>query len=998
MARLPTALDLSGPENLRSGRAIAQVDTSGIGRGLASLGASLEQIGAERRQQENTVDIARAEAEKTKGLLEVQNQFKYDPDYSTYGKRAPAKTGEVVKTAANLIRDPQMRERWSIGAGTDALRVNDGINDHGVTVQREAETVAFDNALEENRRLYVDPNTPPDVRAKAKQDIEGAIQAGQQTGLLDPSSAEARRKSYIEDAEFSRGKLAVDQNPSIISKPKGPVAGIVASAATRHGVSPAIALGIAQIESGMNPNAKAGTSSAGGLFQFVDGTAQQYHLRNKFDAEANADAGARLTKDNIDGLRRDLGREPTPGEVYIAHFGGYGVAEKLGKAADNTPVDQIFSPQAIAANRSILAGKTAGEVRAWADRTMDKGIHDAGAGDNPDWYKAISPEQRAVIDNEVDTRNNQIAAETRANIDVATTNAPAAMLNTGQYTGDIPSQEQFFQAYGPQEGASRYNSFVSSMQTNEQAYSMRTMSAGDIQQMVSAAKPTSSGDDAALQTVRYNTLANAQEATIKAREADPATYVSNAFPAVNARWANAQAAGNYQSAVAASIAAQQAIGVKNIQPVPKPIADNAVSVFKDENQPQQNRIGAVASIIMATSDPKQQALLFNQMVQAGLPDITQGAFEALSRGDSGSAQRLFQAAMVDPSKLAGKIPGDIKTSDIDQAVQEQIMDQGQLGDIYYGLSNGTADNYTRAQRDSKLINNAVNIRLRNGETMDQAIAGVSKDLYGDVQVVNDTNMQILVPKSADANAVADGLSAALPDVRRAVESVLSVPVDAKTSDGTKAILTAAVRQKADDLMATGFFRNSGAGYVFIDPKTGLAVADQSGAPIIFQPNMAVAAPAPPTPSSGTPLSFAPQSKSPLASQGTDTLGTQGEPQANARSAIDKAPGSDLPLTDQDFVEFQKRMSDASEPERAKVREAAAEAEKTAKTAYEQRVAEHRRIRDELRKPDTLTNAEASAKRAQAEVEAAAVDRAKKDYEDRVALHKHIRAVMRVTDR
>jgi hypothetical protein len=90
---------------------------------------------------------------------------------------------------------------------------------------------------------------------------------------------------------------------------------------------------------------------------------QQYHLRNKFDAEANADAGARLTADNIAGLRRDLGREPTPGEVYIAHFGGYGVAEKLGKAADNTPTSEIFSPGAIAANRSILAGKTAGEVK-----------------------------------------------------------------------------------------------------------------------------------------------------------------------------------------------------------------------------------------------------------------------------------------------------------------------------------------------------------------------------------------------------------------------------------------------------------------------------------------------------------------------------------------------------------------------------------------------------------------------------------------------------------
>jgi hypothetical protein len=834
MAKLPSALDLSGPENLRSGRQIATIDTSGIGRGLESAGASLQNIGAERRQQENVVDIARAEAEKEKGFLGIKNEFAHDPDYATYNKRAPAQTGEVVKTAANLIRDPQMRERWSLSAGTDALRVNDAINDHGVTMQRQAETNAFDDALETNRRLYVDPNTPPDVRAKAKADIAGAIDQGQKSGLLDPSQAEARRKQYIEDAEFSRGKLAVDQDPSIISKPKGPVAGIVAAAAARHGVPPAIALGIAQIESGMNPNAKAGTSSAGGLFQFVDGTAAQYHLRNKFDAEANADAGARLTADNIAGLRRDLGRDPSPGEVYLAHFSGYGVAEKLAKAPADTPVSAIFSPQAIAANRSILAGKTAGEVKDWADAKMATAMHQAGAGDNPDWYKALSPEQRYAIDNEVDTRNNQIAAETRGNIEVATTNAPAAILSTGQYTGTIPTQQQFFDAYGPQEGATRYDAFVASMQTNKQAFDMRTMSAADIQQMVNAAKPTSSGDDAALQAARYKTLQDAQEATIKAREADPATYIRQAFPDVNDKWNNAQNVGNYQEAMAASIKAQQQIGIVNVKPIPKPVVDTAVKAFKDETQPQANRIGAVASIVMATNDPAQRQAAFNQMVEQGLPDITQGAFEALSRGDSGAAERLFQAAMVDPTKLAGKIPGEVSSAMIDQAVQNQIMDQGQIGDIYYGLSSGTAENYTRAQRDSKLINNAVNLRLRNGETMDQAIAGVSKDLYGDVQVVNQGHMQILVPTNQDRGAVITELSAKLPEVEAALKQALAVPASANASDGSKAIIQAAAANHIPNIIANGFFRNSGDGYVFIDPYTDKAVSDDSGSPIIFR--------------------------------------------------------------------------------------------------------------------------------------------------------------------
>jgi len=114
MATLPTKDNLSGPVSLRSGRAIASVDTTAIGRGIASAGDSLASLGAELTQRQNTLDIARAEAYKTEGLLNVQNQFDQDGDYSTFQQRAPVKTGEVVKTAADLIRDPSMRQRWTL--------------------------------------------------------------------------------------------------------------------------------------------------------------------------------------------------------------------------------------------------------------------------------------------------------------------------------------------------------------------------------------------------------------------------------------------------------------------------------------------------------------------------------------------------------------------------------------------------------------------------------------------------------------------------------------------------------------------------------------------------------------------------------------------------------------------------------------------------------------------------------------------------------------------
>lgn len=75
---------------------------------------------------------------------------------------------------------------------------------------------------------------------------------------------------------------------------------IIRGAAERHGVDPDVMLRLAQRESSLNPAAKNPKSSAGGLFQFIDGTWNQYGRGDKFDPAANADAAARMMRDNLD--------------------------------------------------------------------------------------------------------------------------------------------------------------------------------------------------------------------------------------------------------------------------------------------------------------------------------------------------------------------------------------------------------------------------------------------------------------------------------------------------------------------------------------------------------------------------------------------------------------------------------------------------------------------------------------------------------------------------
>lgn len=115
---------------------------------------------------------------------------------------------------------------------------------------------------------------------------------------------------------------------------------------------------MAQIESRMNPRAQNPNSSAGGLFQFIDSTAKDYGLTNKFDPVASTDAAARLAADNRSILAKALGREPTAGELYLAHQQGAGGASKLLSNPD-APAASIVGAKAASLNGG--AGLTAGE-------------------------------------------------------------------------------------------------------------------------------------------------------------------------------------------------------------------------------------------------------------------------------------------------------------------------------------------------------------------------------------------------------------------------------------------------------------------------------------------------------------------------------------------------------------------------------------------------------------------------------------------------------------
>jgi hypothetical protein len=135
-------------------------------------------------------------------------------------------------------------------------------------------------------------------------------------------------------------------------------------------------------ESGGKDAARNPNSSAAGRYQFTDPTfLQTYKARfgqDRPDAEilGRKNDGAlqdTLMRDLTDRNARELraaGQADSDGNLYLAHFLGRQGAVRALRADPSTPIVNLVGADAVKANRSVLEGKTAGDVIAWAHGKM----------------------------------------------------------------------------------------------------------------------------------------------------------------------------------------------------------------------------------------------------------------------------------------------------------------------------------------------------------------------------------------------------------------------------------------------------------------------------------------------------------------------------------------------------------------------------------------------------------------------------------------------------
>jgi len=192
------------------------------------------------------------------------------------------------------------------------------------------------------------------------------------------------------------------RTPSTVNQMADDVRAAIGQAAQSTGVNFSYLLAQAKSESGLNPNAKASSSSASGLYQFLDqswlGVVKQHGAEHGMAWAANAitakkgggytvdpsmrqavmslreQAGpsslmaASYAADNASSLSSSLGRQVNGTDLYMAHFLGLGGATKFLRAQCNNGAAcaATMFPQEARANRSIFYGKDG------SPRTLDQ--------------------------------------------------------------------------------------------------------------------------------------------------------------------------------------------------------------------------------------------------------------------------------------------------------------------------------------------------------------------------------------------------------------------------------------------------------------------------------------------------------------------------------------------------------------------------------------------------------------------------------------------------
>lgn len=288
-------------------------------------------------------------------LFENNETSIWNVDVSPF-KDIPSLNTDPTSTDGNIqfLRDNQRRAKAmeQTAEEGDGLRIDATEIKKAAPVREAPKGTAMSRSIID--RVRNESSLPPGVTPSGGtyRPEAGGIPIGDMGEGVDPNSAYARIRLRGND--------------------KGSVAEMIKEVAKSTGVDENLLLTVAMMESSMNPQAGASTSSAKGLYQFINSTwkaelkkhANTYGIpatAGPFDPVANALLGAEYLRSGAKTVEQAMpdGVKAGPADLYLAHFLGPGGASKflrnLYKMPDRIAAEDFIKPAA--ANPGVFTDK-----------------------------------------------------------------------------------------------------------------------------------------------------------------------------------------------------------------------------------------------------------------------------------------------------------------------------------------------------------------------------------------------------------------------------------------------------------------------------------------------------------------------------------------------------------------------------------------------------------------------------------------------------------------
>lgn len=324
MPRLPQATDLNGVSP-QAARSFVDQPVPDYAAGFSAVAGAVKDVGAgidafasakierQRKQERFDTKMALIGAEEAYANS-VKDLDPLDPEYVE--KKRTARR-ETFKPVLENVKDPDNRQFFE--ESTYADYVNEGLKAESAqrTARGEKTKLDIGTYADDVMRKKASGNFDGDAGADIEQTIDDAD--------LDQNVKTELKQKYRREADA----VAVDKALLDITRDgyalRPDVEAAIKAVENTPGTLPFMGKylrRLAAVESSGGYNLSNSTTTAGGIYAFTDSTGKQYGMNSAEDKNdpVKATLGTvGYTMYNFNALKKVLGRDPTPGELYLAH-------------------------------------------------------------------------------------------------------------------------------------------------------------------------------------------------------------------------------------------------------------------------------------------------------------------------------------------------------------------------------------------------------------------------------------------------------------------------------------------------------------------------------------------------------------------------------------------------------------------------------------------------------------------------------------------------------